>query len=119
MVLEEIATDAKYKEKMNIHQYIFNLIKKLLVITMKSLVEEVVDIHAQNLHSYLTMNCEKNTVLGPVVPNPSKIKDNYFRNLYVKCNDLDEAKEIRKKAYEFIRNKDTRRELMVIFDIDR
>ena len=94
-------------------------IKKLLVITMKSLVEEVVDIHAQNLHSYLTMNCEKNTVLGPVVPNPSKIKDNYFRNLYVKCNDLDEAKEIRKKAYEFIRNKDTRRELMVIFDIDR
>lgn len=93
-------------------------IKKLLIITMKSLVEEIVDMSAINLQSYLKINYSNNTILGPVVPNPSKVKDNFFRNIFVKCENLDEAKKIRQAAYEYIREKDKRREVSIIFDIE-
>lgn len=105
--------EIKFREEFN-----YPPIKKLLIITMKSLVEEVVDMNASNLQNYLKINYSKNTILGPVTPNPSKIKDNYFRNIFVKCDSIDEAKEIRKSAYDYLRQKDPRRETTIIFDIE-
>lgn len=96
----------------------FPPIKKLLTITIKSLVEEVVDMFSKDLSHYLKIDNDKNIVLGPIIPSPSKIKDNYFRNIYIKCDNIEYAKDIRKKAYDYIRKKDQKREIMIIFDID-
>lgn len=108
-----------YKDEIEFRkEFNYPPIKSLLIITIKSLVEEVVDINANKLQSYLKMNYLNNTILGPVVPNPSKVKDNYIRNIFVKCEDIDEAKRIRKMAYEYLRQQDHRRETIVIFDIE-
>lgn len=87
----------------------------MMRIILKSRDEGEADLVSKDLANYIGMNFKIN-VLGPNKPIPSKVKDFYFRIIYIKCDNRIFAKNVREKINEFIKNKN--RNVNLIFDIE-
>lgn len=93
-------------------------IKAMLKVTIKSLDEDIVNLFASDFKLYIELNFININILGPVKPNPSKIKDYYYRVIYIKCDNKILAKEIRKFLYEYFNNNDKKKFINIAFDIE-
>ena len=58
-------------------------------------------------------------LLGPMAPVPAKISNYYYKNIYIKVDDYDLAKQIRYKMYELLRNNAKYKTVLIAFDIEK
>ena len=90
----------------------------LLNLNLSSISESYLFEIAKDIKLFLSsIVYDKDIILGPARPNPSKIKDNYLITFNIKTFDINNAKIYREKLDEFINKKNKFGKLKYYFDI--
>ena len=90
----------------------------LLNLNLSSISESYLFEIAKDIKLFLSsIVYDKDIILGPARPNPSKIKDNYLITFNIKTLDINNAKIYREKLDEFINKKNKFGKLKYYFDI--
>lgn len=106
--------ELSYREKL-----LYPPFSKLLYINLSSKSKDMLYEAGKNLRLLLdTKNDTNATVLGPTRANPEKIKDIYYSYIYIKCNDIKDAKKYRSLAQNFENFVDKNNILKITFDIE-
>ena len=99
-------------------EFLYPPIYKMLVCYLKSKDASYLIEISKNLKKNLDMNYNDVSVLGPTKPVVGKISDYYYYLFYIKCKNIDRAKEIRFHFNDMLIKLDKMKFITVLYDIE-